>query len=435
MGRTLLFILIFVTGICLFLAPWITGLAYVSNSLLQPQYIWHWIFEGIPIFKITAGIAIAGFLVYWAQGNVNFQVYKNTQNKFLVVIWVWMHLSQYFSSFKGVTVSVPPALVLDILDSIMIMYFIILGLCQKEIALKYLCYAFILVGLYYTYWANSAYLNQEWYRFVNDRLVGPSGSPYHDENVMSTLIVMCVPFIIFMYFRVKHKLLKVLIVAMVPLAWHAIILFSSRTALLASVVSLLAIAFVIRSSKVNISLGVFFTLFMAYQGAMLLERTSETIERSKSYSVEPVNPRLVSWEVGLKLIPIYPVFGAGVQMYEAAAATHFPGKTPNVAHNTFLNFAVNAGLLTGLMFLGLIWLAWSRLKEARRWGGSFQDLDYYALVSSSTSLIGFFVCSMFLDLIIFEPFYIVLIINLVSYLRVSEKFTKTSVKGHIDKLI
>jgi hypothetical protein len=303
----------------------------------------------------------------------------------------------------------------------MIMYFVILALCQKEVALKSLSYVFILVGIYYIYWANSAYFSQEWYRFINNRLEGPAGSPYQDANVLSTLIVMCVPFITFMFFRVKHTFLKILVVMMVPLAWHAIILFSSRAALLASVISLLVMAYVIRSVKVNIVMGAFFMLFMVFQGAMLLDRTNETIERNQTYADEPINPRVVSWGVGLRLIPIYPVFGVGVQMFEAAASDHFPGETPNVVHNTFLNFSANTGLLTGILFLGLIWLAWIRLKEARRMKVFFDDLDYYALVSSSTSIIGFFVCSMFLDLIIFEPFYIALIINLISYSRLSEK--------------
>jgi O-antigen ligase len=76
---------------------------------------------------------------------------------------------------------------------------------------------------------------------------------------------------------------------------------------------------------------------------------------------KPINPRLISWEAGLKLIPKYPILGAGVQKFEAATRAHFPGMTPHVAHNTFLNFSVNAGLPTGLLFLSLIYIGWKRL--------------------------------------------------------------------------
>lgn len=415
MGRLLLFMLMIGAAFSLLFAPWIAGLAYVLNSLLQPQYIWPWIFEGIPIFRITAGLAILGSVFALAQKKVDSEIYKDKQNLIILVIWLWMHLSHVLSSFKGAFVSVSPELVLGNINSIFIMYFVLLSLLNNEKALKYLCYGFIFVGGYYVYWANSAYLNQEWYRFVNGRLTGPYASPYRDANALSTLIVMSLPFIVLLFFRVKNAFIKGLILLSIPLAWHAIVLFSSRAALLASVISLLLIASVIKSKKVNILIASSFVIFMVYQGSLIIGRTADTIESSRIEASEPINPRLISWEAGLRLIPEYPVFGAGVQMFEAATRHHFPGMTPHVAHNTFINFSANTGILTGIMFLLLIYLPWRRLKGAKNTNGSFDDIYYYATVASSISLMGFFVCSIFLDLIIYEPFYIVLIVNLIAW--------------------
>jgi len=285
----------------------------------------------------------------------------------------------------------------------------------NEKALKYLCYTFVAVGIYYVYWANSAYINQEWHKFFNNRLVGPSQSPYQDANVLSTLIVMCLPFIILLFFRVKSPIQKAGIILVVPLAWHAMILFSSRAALLASLISFLPLAYVLRSRKANIVIAMSFILFLFYQGSMLLDRATGTLESATVNAEEPINPRLVSWEAGLRLIPEYPIFGAGVQMFEAATSNHFPGKTPHVAHNTFINFAANTGLITGVLFLTLIYMAFSRLRFARKHELSLSDNCVFALTASSISIIGFFICSIFLDLIIYEPFYIALIINLISY--------------------
>jgi O-antigen ligase len=425
MGRFLLFTLIIGAGFSLLFAPWIAGLAYVLNSLLQPQYIWFWIFEGIPIFRITAGLAILGSIFALSQKKADSEIYRDRQNLIILIIWFWMHLSHLLSSFKGVPVSVSPELVLGNINSIFIMYFVLLPLLNSEKALKYLCYGFIFVGSYYVYWANSAYINQEWYRFSNGRLKGPHGSPYRDENALSTLIVMSLPFIILLFFRVKNTVFKGLILLSVPMAWHAIVLFSSRSALLASVVSLLLMASVIKSKKVNILIASSFVIFMVYQGSLLIGRTTETIESSRVETNEPINPRLISWEAGLRLIPEYPIFGAGVQMFEAATRYHFPGMTPHVAHNTFINFSANTGVLTGIMFLLLIYIPWRRLKEARKISGSFDNMYYYGVVASSISLISFFVCSIFLDLIIFEPFYIVLIINLIAWKGLQKRLKST----------
>lgn len=415
MSRLILFVLILIAGFSIFFAPWIAGLAYVINSLLQPQYLWPWVFQGIPIFRVTAALAIIGFLFVVAKDSKTTKIYKNKQNFFLAFIWGWMHLSNFLSPFKGAPVSVPPETVLGTLNSIMVMYFVLLPLLNNQKALKYICLTFILVGAYYVYWANSIYLNQEWHRFVNNRLTGPSLSPYRDANALSTLIVMTLPFVIFLYFKVEKKISKIAIIIFIPLAWHSIVLFSSRAALLASVFSLVLVAYVIKSKKINIVLSVSFIIFLTYQGSLLISRTADTVEEARVNAEQPINPRLISWEAGLRLIPEYPFFGAGVQMFEAATRQHFPGMTPHVAHNTFINFSANTGLISGLMFLGLIYISWCRLRFAINLNRSLHELSYYATISSSVSLLVFFVSSLFLDLIIFEPFYIVLIINLISW--------------------
>lgn len=414
MGRLLLILLIVLTCFSLFFAPYISGLAYVFNSLLQPQYIWHWIFDGIPIFRITAGLAILGLFFSLAQKKTGLEIYKNKQSLMIVVIWVWMHLSHLLSPYKGAPASVPPEIVLSTVNSIIIMYFVMLPLFQNERALKFLCYIFIGVGTYYIYWANAAYFNQEWHRFINGRLVGPYQSPYADANVLSTLLVMSLPFLILQAQRVKSKFFKVTIILLVPFSWHAMILLGSRAALLASLVSLIPLAYVIRSKKVNIAIAFSFLAFLGYQGSLLIDRATETVDIAIQGTDEPLNPRLISWEAGLRLIPEYPVFGAGVQMFEAAANNHFPGKTPHVAHNTFINFSANTGILTGILFLILVYGAIKKIKLTSHPNFSIDETDAYAMASSSISIAGFFVCSIFLDLIIFEPFYIVLMINLLS---------------------
>ncbi|MBZ2167684.1 O-antigen ligase family protein [Marinobacter sp. F4216] len=422
MGKLIVFVLICACAYGLIFAPWIASLAYVATSLLQPQYLWPWVFQGVPIFNITAGLAIIGLILTVTSYDYRFDVFKRLQNIMLIFMLFLMHLSHHFSPFKGSPASTPPELILDTINVIVLMYFVVLGLCQQEKTLKYLCYIFILIGVYYTYYANVAYLNGSWFMFEFGRLKGPAGSPYKDSNVLAALIVMCMPFLIFMIFRIDRFWKKMIITSIVLLAWHAMVLFGSRGALLASSVSLLLVASIIRSAKLNVIMGVGFVLFLIYQGAVLMDRTNNTVDRAQESAEEPLDPRLVSWRVGLLIIEEYPFLGAGVQMFQAASQSLAPGETSNVAHNAFLNFSANTGLPTGFLFLGFIWMAWTRLRYAKRIGGDFSDSDYYALVCSSISILGYFVCSLFLDLIIYEPFYIALAINLIAYVRVSDRY-------------
>jgi|TARA_R100000789_G_scaffold70099_1_gene65650 O-antigen ligase len=414
-ARILLFFLLILSGLCLFATPWFSALAYVANSLLQPQYIWHWVFDGIPVFKITAALAILSFLITFAKRKSEFSIYKCPQNFLLMGIWVWMHLSDIFSPFTNAAASVSPAIVLDTIDAILIMYFVLLPVLNAEKPLKYFCSIFVLVGVYYVYWANSAYFTESWHLFSNNRLKGPASSPYADGNVLSVLILMTLPFLILEFGRRGGWAIRLVLALFVVFSWHSLILFGSRAALLSSIVMLLLIALVVRSKKMNIILGISFAVFVSYQGALMLQRATDTVEQAQVGNDEPINPRLISWSVGLKLIPEYPLFGAGVQKFEAASRVHFPGKTQHVAHNTFLNFSVNSGLIAGVCYLLLIYTILKRFLAIRSHGYDQTSFLSYALLSSTISLLVFFVSSVFLDLIIFEPFYMMLIINLIAW--------------------
>lgn len=422
-STVILYLLLFFTAVALPVAPWISSLSYVLNSLIQPQYIWHWIFSAIPIFKITAILSILGFLILLIQKKIEFKVYRERQNVALLSILVLMYLSHWLTEFQTNSVSVPPRLVLDTMGTVVLMYFILLPVLNGEKQVKYFSVAFLVAGFVYIVWANLAYFNGDWHLFKNNRLEGPFEGPYRDGNVLSTFVVMTMPYFILLGFVQKNILIRTMIVITVLLLWHALLLFSSRGAILACGVSLLLICFMIKSRKLNVFMAVAFVCFVFYQGAALLERTNEIIRDDVVVTDEPLNPRLVSWTVGLKLILTHPFLGVGVQKFEAASDAYYPGETAHVAHNTFLNFAANSGLITGLLFLYLVYGPVKRLLKFRESGCHLSDHTYisYALVASSISIIGFFVCSIFLDLIIFEPFYFSLIINLLSWRLVKEK--------------
>jgi O-antigen ligase len=130
-----------------------------------------------------------------------------------------------------------------------------------------------------------------------------------------------------------------------------------------------------------------------------------------------INPRLVSWGIGLQLITKYPILGVGPQRFQVASQHHFPGKSPHVAHNTLIAIAVDMGIPAGLCFLSLFIAARKRFKTIRpsEIANEQNDLLIYARNSTSLGLLGFFVGSMFLDLLIFEIFYFLLLLNLVTY--------------------
>jgi O-antigen ligase len=391
-------------------------------SILQPQYVWFWAFTGISIFKISAGIAIIAWFIQMIRGKVNWQIYNNGIFYGMFILLIVFQLSDLLSPFSTYVSRVSSTLVLDIYSTIFVMFFITLGLMNSENAVKSVIAVVVAVTIYYTYWANNAYFSGLWQLFESGRLAGPSGSPYRDGNAFSILFVIGLPFILFGIYQVDKKWQKLLLIIAIPLIWHALVLCASRGAMLSAGVSTIVAALKIRSKAFNIVLVLGFVVFVIDQGGAVISRTVETVQRAESSQDAPINPRIVSWTVGLELIKKHPVLGVGPQRFLQASGFYFPGKSRHVAHNTFLNFAANTGLIAGFTYLSFFWIA-RKMYKSNKQALEKNPNKFHTYVNKAgiCSLIGFFVGAIFLDLIIFEPFYLLLLILVANNFVIRER--------------
>ncbi|WP_427398236.1 O-antigen ligase family protein [Glaciecola sp. 1036] len=387
-------------------------------SILQPQYVWFWVFDGFSIFKISAGIAILAVIFAGLKKKVDFSVYNNGIVWGLLGLLVLYYISDMVSPFQSFSSSVSSDLVIGIYLTIVIMFFVVLGLINNKRAAMGLAWSIIAITIYYAYWANDKYFSYNWAYFENGRLLGPFNSPYADGNALSIIFVIGLPFILFGIFAVKKVWLKALLILSLPFIWHGIILCASRGALLSAGVASLATAFMVRSKVFNIFIGIGVCLFIIDQGAQLTARTSNTIAVAQTESEEPINPRLISWKAGFDLSLKHPILGVGPERFQQAVRFYFPGRTPHVAHSTLINFLANLGYIAAFIYLYFFYKSWRLYKEnneilKQKFDESYEFLNKATFVS----LIGFFVGAMFLDLIIFEPFYFLLILMVsVNYL-------------------
>jgi hypothetical protein len=399
----------------MFKAPWVAAITYLAFGVMQPQYIWFWHFDGLPVSpsKLIAIFTILAWMIAAANKKIDFSVYKHKQSIVLLVMWIMFHLSHQFSPFEFYRAGTTADTVLSTLNTIMIMYFVTLPLITSEIALKYLCILMGILVTYYVYWSNDQYFSWNLSQFNKGRLMGPIKSIYKDENVFATVFMIGMPFLLFSFFYIKKWWLKYAIIMVVPLLWHSLFLTGSRGAMLATLVATFVASRLIRSKIFDKILIAGLIVAILTQGGSMLNRSTNTIEQSQNASsTKPLNPRLVSWQHGLEIIKEYPLLGVGPQRFQHASRLYFPQDTPYVAHNAFLNFSANTGLLTGLLYLYLFWLAYKNYKYCVKNNiAQYSMLDYINKVSI-TSLTGFFVCALFLDLIVFEGFYFLLSLNL-----------------------
>lgn len=409
-------------------APYIAALFYTTVSILQPQYVWFWAFDGISIFKISAGIAIVAWGIQMLRGGLNWQVYNNGIFYGLLILCALYYISDTLSPFQSYSASVSSNLVIDIYTTIVIMFFIILGLINHDKALKYLVWVIIAVTLYYTYWANMNYLEGNWSQFTQNRLKGPARSPYRDGNVFSVLFVVGLPFIVLAIYQVEKKWQQVLFILAIPFVWHAMVLCASRGALLSAVVSTLVAAWMMKSKTFNLALVAGFLIFIVHQGGQILERSVVTAQQAKVETEQPLNPRLVSWGLAVDIAKKHPILGVGPERFLHASRIYYPGKSPHVAHSTLLNYAANLGLVAAFIYISFFWISWKMYKWNKLTLEKHPDrLHSYVNNASLCSLAGFFVGATFLDLIIFEPFFFLLLIIIANNFLLKQKVAKLSV--------
>jgi hypothetical protein len=409
-------------------APYVAAILYAIVSILQPHYVWFWAFEGFSIFKISAGIAIIAWFIQMIRGQINWQVYNTGIFYAMCLIGLFFYVSDALSPFPNYSSMVGSSVVIEVYTTILIMSFVTLGLINNKTALKLLIFTLLFATIYYTYWANSAYLASDWTQFTSGRLDGPLGSPYRDGNIFSILFVIGLPFILFAIYQTDKKWQQILIIICIPFLWHALILCASRGALLSAGVSTLVAAWMIKSKAFNIVLIAGIFVFVVDQGGELLARTTETVRLAETRAEKPIDPRILSWEMGIELIKKHPVLGAGPQRFLEASRFYFPGRTPHVAHNTFLNFSANTGLITGITYLSFFWLS----RKMYLWNKKAlekhpDELHSYVNKASICSLIGFFIGALFLDLIIFEPFYFLLLIIVLNHFLLKQKIAASAV--------
>lgn len=400
--------------------PWVSPVLYSVFSILQPQYVWFWAFDGIPAFKIFAGLALLSWIIQAAKGTISYEIYKLPINKALMLLTFLINLSHWLASYPG---GVAAEIMQELFNIIMLMYFICIGLVANERAIKYICYGFILTGVYYGYDSNMAYFDMDWSRFQSGRLSGPSRGAYSDNNKFAILMVACFPFLLLGFFHFKSVWLKGLMVFGMAMIMHGIFLTGSRGGLLAVGAAVFFCTRSIKSKALNVVLLAGFVFVVLDQAGNVLGRSESVVTQTRTESEKPVNPRILSWSVGKDLIISNPLFGVGLHRFRIASMIEYPGKSPHVAHNTFITFAAGSGLACGIIYLFLFYKAYQMLKEIRKMP-SRSNYRYYA-ESAFAGLMGFFTGAIFLDMIVFEPFYYLLMIITACYFSLVPKDINT----------
>lgn len=401
--------------------PWVGVMAYYILALLLPQYLWWWMFEDIRAsFLISISTAISLIIHYVVKGGISFQNYRDYSSLLMLSLWGAATLSYYAGDYvllEQTTGGLSSQALFRLINISFCFYFISISILNNTKNIKYLFYIFTLITLFYTYWANMQYITENWYQFNNGRLMGPLGenssSMYRDENNFATVFVTGIPFIYFSGFLVRKPVFKLLIWSLIPFAVHAIFLTGSRGGL----VGLTAVIFTYFISKRNIKLLVLLAalgmVFFQWQAGSVMKNRADTISTYKEDS--SASSRLVAWKGGGRMILEHPITGVGLGSF-AKALPDYSDHKPIVAHNTFVQYTAESGLVAGLSYTLLVivfFLNYRKNISAIKLLTEKNNKPELRYINDAIffAFLGYSICSCFLSLNYFEIFFFLALMN------------------------
>jgi len=188
-----------------------------------------------------------------------------------------------------------------------------------------------------------------------------------DANYFGVNVALCLPitFILFLYAKQQWK--RVFFLGCLLLTLLASTLGASRGGFLGLLVGFFYL--ISHSKRKARNIGVMLALLLPL---LILSPNSplRRMFRSNDSDDSGAKARLISWNIGLKMVAANPILGVGLGRYKQVGATYdstgeFTLK-PHIAHNAYLEIASEMGLPALLVFLTVIATTFHTLRKVRR---------------------------------------------------------------------
>jgi probable O-glycosylation ligase (exosortase A-associated) len=422
-GKLILAVIILASALATLTRPWVGVTAYYLLAILGPQYIWWWNFQGLRVSLIIALSTITGVILQILRSDYDSNFIFNKQSMWLFFLWLSITNSYFFGPYvsRFSSAGLSPGEIFAITNTIFLFYFFAALVINDISKLRYLVIVFVGTTVYLCFWANNQYFSQNWSQFNMGRLMGPASldgsSIYRDENTFAMLFVCGIPFIYYFGWEINKKWMRWGLWISIPLAWHAIFLTGSRGGLVGLGATMFAILLQSRRKIFIWPLLLFFWLFYLWQAGNIMHERSGNIINIEGES--SASNRITAWEGGLRMILTHPISGVGLGSF-ITALPEFIESRHMVAHNTFIQFAAESGIVAGFAYVAVVFLFFKQSIRIRRWLRSIEsDKQSYQIElynnASTTSFVGLSLCGLFLSLNIYEIVFVLLLFNSALY--------------------
>lgn len=344
------------------LRPWLGVLVLMVLTFMHPQGYTDGVMKDVPIYLVMFGVVVVGLAVDYFRTRTLPSLPLDWRVFTIMALWLWFLVTTSFSLAPWVAWDKFWE-VLKILPTLLLVLVLIdtrekLGYLIITIALSVL-----LVAIKGGYWALMT--------GFNDRVYGPPGSPYHDNNAFAVIVAMTIPLLVLWLREARERALRTVIITGIVLCYGAIISSWSRGGMLTlSVVTVLLVLasrrkFLVIPLLVLVGAFFFIQLPETWFGRM---ETFNALQQDQS-----AQGRLTVWQVGIDNAMQSPFAGTGFDAW--------PGLTLGLGdldwHSMYVEMLVEHGFIGlavwGLLLFGsmlhLTWLAWAGKRAHHPWLG------------------------------------------------------------------
>jgi O-antigen ligase len=231
---------------------------------------------------------------------------------------------------------------------------------------------------------------------------------YYDVNDLALMLVVMIPLTLYFLRRPNPAARRILAATCLALFAYAVVRTGSRGGFvgLAVVLAYLLFRYNVVPARVRLMGAAAMALALGVGGPAYLSRLETIVRPEQDYNWSAETGRMAIWERGLGYVASRPLLGLGLHQFRTAESTRpavrqhrMAGRQPppaRGAHNMLLQVGAELGvpaLLAFVVILGIAWRTLTRLRDAPAVDGSPGPALSGALAAS---LLGFFVCGMFL---------------------------------------
>ncbi|MFN0318104.1 MAG: putative O-glycosylation ligase, exosortase A system-associated [Burkholderiales bacterium] len=389
-------LLLMALGWLAFIKPWLGVLGLVIIGLLHPQGYGQAFMQTFPAYLAMFVAVTLSATWHYARRREWPRVGWDWRIAVFAMLWAWFVVTTFMSinhwlawpKLREVAKLLPPLLlVLALVDTREKLHAMVItmALCLAAIVVKGGYWAFI-TGFH-------------------DRVYGPPGSQYGDNNEFAVAVCMGIPLLALWYRSARTSMLRVLVASLIVLAFAAALSSWSRGGLL----SLGAVTFLLLWHSKHKMIAIPLIAVAATLAFFALpEQWIERMASIGSYQGDgSALSRLSVWQVGIDFVREHPLAGGGFEGW--VFITSGEGQFMDW-HSAYVEMAAEHGLVGLALWGSLIFGTMASLTWLIRLGRMRGDVwlaDHSAMLRAS--LVAYAVGCAFLGIAYWELLYLVII--------------------------